>query len=77
MQPALSRLGHVFLAADQQLHLIGHLVQPAKNLAVSIHESENCVGDTRILAEFLDQPLQLPEVVPRHSREEMVHCLEL
>ena len=77
MQTALPRLGHVLLALDQHLHLLADLPQAGQHLSVAVDEPEDLVLNPRLRAELLDERLQLAEVVPRHSREEVVHGLEL
>lgn len=77
MQSTLARLGHVLLTAGQDLDLLANLVQSAEDLAVSIDESQNGVGDFRLLAELADHDLDLAEVMSWYTGEEMVNGLEL
>ncbi len=57
MQTTLPSLGHVRLALDQHLHLIGHLTQSAQDLLVPIHETQHLILDTRLRAKLADQDL--------------------
>lgn len=77
MQPALPRLRHVLLTPDQVLDLHAHLVQPPQHLFVSVHEPQQRVRDPCLGAKLHDQRLQPAQVVPRHTREQVVHGLEL
>lgn len=77
MQTALPRLSHVLLALDHHLQLVANLIQPPQHFLVPIREVQDRVLDPRLRAELLDQLLQPPEVMPRHTREQVVHRLEL
>jgi hypothetical protein len=77
MQSALARLGHVLLALDQRLDLLGNLVQAAQNDLVALDESVALVFELRLLAKLAHQNLSPAEIVPRDAREKMVDGLEL
>lgn len=77
MQSTLACLSHVLLTAGQDLDLLANLVQSTEDLAISIDESQNGVGDLRLLAELADHDLDLSEVVSGYAGEQMVDGLEL
>ncbi len=77
MQPTLPRLSHMLLALHQHLHLPPNLPQPPQNILVSLDESQDLVLNPRLLAKLSYQHLQPPQIMPRHSRKQMMHGLEL
>jgi len=72
-----SRSRHVLLASRKNLRLVRDVLKLSKNTVVSLDESEDLVVDTRLLAEVPHKDRQLSQIVSGHTREQVVHRLEL
>ncbi len=77
MQPALARLSHILLTIDQHLDLTRHLAQPSKHLLVPVDKSQDLILDARIFAKLADKRLHPPQIMPGHTRKEMMNSLKL
>ena len=77
MQPTLPRSRHMRLTLRHQHSLFSNLLQPTQHLYIPILEPENAILDPRLLAKLAHQRLRLPQIMPRHAREQVMHSLEL
>lgn len=67
----------MLLARDHDLDLLRDIAQPAEDDLVAIHESVDGILDPDIVAEVTDERLHTAQVVAGHTREQVVHGLEL
>ena len=67
----------MFLASCKNLCLICNVLELSKDAVVSFDEPEDLVVDSCLLAKVPHKNRQLSQVVSRHTREQVVHRLEL
>lgn len=67
----------MLLASRKNLRLVCDVLELSKDTVVSFDESEDLVVDSCLLAEVPYENRQLSQVMSRHTREQVVHRLEL
>lgn len=77
MQSTLARSSHMLLARSHDLGLLRDLLQLIEHNAISRRKPMNHILNLRLCTEISHELLQLAQIVSRHSREEMMYCLEL